>query len=169
MANPFIKTNRWKISLLLTILLTSINSNGQEDTLVVVDDYDKSRILVSKKDFIKEISSTLKDSTKYELIQYVNTVQDSLVLFDQFFLNATVTQPKDLDVILFNLFNQNKIRFQVGTETIKPDQIKVKTIRVYRFNSIYIGKDWGLFYNEKLITSFEKTRNRRAYRAYTPF
>jgi hypothetical protein len=158
----------WKVFLILTILLASINSNGQNDTLTIVDEFDKSRILVSKKDFISELSSVLEDSIKNELIKHVSSIQDSLVLYNQYFTHDSITYQNSLDSVLFNLFNQNKMMFQVGNELILPEQIKVKIIRVHHCFSV-IGKDYGLYYNKVLIASFEKSRNRKAYRTCTPF
>ena len=174
MRNSRTSTMKKKSVLTIIFILTLSSMFGQitiPDSLTFEDPVAKAKIIVNKSDYLTEINSIFQDSLKYSVTKYINLLSENSFIERNYFVNLhyynRTLHPKYFDKALLNLFQKNKLKVTKNGGYLKTSDIKTKVIRVYRCPKtahIYCGKDWGLFYNNELLTSFEKSRNRQTYR-----
>lgn len=139
------------------------------DTLRFFDEYQRSIILVNKSNYLTEINSTFKDSIKYYIASYINSVEKGTLIELNYYVHIKyyrgLYQVKYFERIFLHLFRKNKIIIENSGHRIKSSDIKTKIIPIYRCGDTakYCGNDWGLFYDNILLTSFWKSRNRLYY------
>jgi len=163
-------------SYLLFQVFFSFGQKNNHDSLSFKDAQTKTNVIVSKSDYLSEVNSIFRDSIKYSIVKRINSLTGNYLLERNYFVDLSyydrTIHPKYFDQALLNLFKKNKLMVVTNGVYIKPADITKKVIRVYRCPKtahIYCGKDWGLFYNNDLITTFEKSRNRKAYQMITCF
>jgi len=143
---------------------------AKNDSLLFRDFQTNTNIIVSRADYLSEINSIFKDSIKYSILKRINSLSNNFMIERNYYVDLDYydryIHPKFFDEAFLNLLKKNKLLILKNGVYVKMTGITTKVIRIYcckKTAHIYCGKDWGLFYNKELLTSFHKNRNRQAY------
>lgn len=143
---------------------------AKNDSLSFKDFQTNTNIIVSRSDYLSEINSMFKDSIIYSITKRINSLPNNFMLERNYYVDLDYydryIHPRFFDEAFLNLLKKNKLLIVKNGVYVKMTDITTKVIRIYcceKTAHIYCGKDWGIFYNKELLTSFHKSRNRRAY------
>ncbi len=153
------------------------------DSLTIFNYIDSVELKMSTADYLSEVDVVFKDSLKYEIRQFISDTisaakrkNAATVFLDGYFFTGIPdydyhVHPVFFDRVLLNLLKQNKLTItDVKDRAVyQVKDVTIKEIKAYRFQTLYCGKDWGVFYKDKLLTTFTKSTNHNAYRIIDPF